>query len=59
MISPREECTSEEVLYKVCTLGYSNVYRRERWGGDIKGKWEGATGEAEKEPRKKDVMEAR
>lgn len=26
MISPRDECASEEVMYKVCALGYSKVY---------------------------------
>ena len=29
MISSREECTSEEVMFKMCALGYADVYRGE------------------------------
>lgn len=59
MILPRDECASEEVMYKVCALGYSKVYGEKDEEELSKKKWEGAIGEAEKEPGKWDVMEAK
>lgn len=57
MISPREECTPEEVIFKICALEYSKVYGRESYRGNIKGEWEGATGVVAKEPEKWDFLE--